>query len=194
MRTQAPDLLPLFRSDLQARLLATLLLGPEREVAAAELQERLGASRSGVNQELRRLRAAGILEQRTEGRSGMYRVAAESPLVPPLRLLLERTLGVEVELRRRLAGLAGIEAASIFGSWAQGDIRPSSDIDLLVIGTPDADDIERAARAVERQSGREINLSVYTPADWNERVRSGSGFAHTVLARPMIELIGSIPR
>jgi predicted nucleotidyltransferase/biotin operon repressor len=194
MRTQPPELLPLFRSDLQARLLAALLLTGDDEVSPAELQERLGASRSGINKELRRLRAAGIVEQRTVGRSGIYRVATESPLVPPLRALVERTLGVEAALRSRLAGVPGVTAAAIYGSWAQGQVRPTSDVDVLVIGSPDADELERAVGEVERQAAREVNLSIYTPEDWSSRVASDSGFVHTVLDRPLVELVGRIPR
>jgi DNA-binding transcriptional ArsR family regulator len=98
MRTKSPDRLPLFRSDLQARLLAALVLAPGQERSAAELLEQVGGSRAGLNQELRRLLDAGILERRSVGRAMLYRAAQDSPLVPALRELLERTVGVETEL------------------------------------------------------------------------------------------------
>lgn len=191
MRTSSPDLLPVFRSDLQARMLAALLSTPG-EVSAADLQNRLGGSRSGINQELRRLCNAGILERRAVGRSALYRVAGDSPLVPPLRTLVERTLGVEPELRRRLTDLEGVEAAAIYGSWATGVVKPGSDVDVLVIGSPDRDELERTIRTVEERAGRDVNLSVYDREDWSRRAGRGSGFAQTVLQRPMIELIGSV--
>ena len=189
----APSLAPFFRSELQAALLAVLLLGSDEELSAAELQRRSGASRSGVHKELQRLADAGIVERRTVGRSSLYRRAEDSPLLDPLTALVERTLGVEPELRRRLAEMDGIEAAAIFGSWADGSVGPRSDVDVLVIGTPDADALERAARAVERLAGREVNLTLYDGRDWRERVARGAGFAATVLDRPLITLIGAIP-
>jgi predicted nucleotidyltransferase len=87
-----------------------------------------------------------------------------------------------------------VDVAAIFGSWAAGNPDPDSDIDLLIIGRPDMDAIEGAARDVERLSGREVNVVVYEPEDWLSRVRSGSGFASAVLDRPLIELVGRIPR
>jgi DNA-binding transcriptional ArsR family regulator len=194
MRTKSPALVPLFRSDLQARLLAVLLLGAHEEMTAAELQERLGASRTGVHQELRRLLDAGVLERRSVGRTALYRPARDSPILGPLTELVQRTIGVESELRRRLAEIPGIEAAAIYGSWAAGTrIAPTSDVDVLVIGQPDPDQLEHAVRAVERLSGREVNLTLYDRADWLERLERGSGFAATVLDRTLIRLHGDVP-
>jgi predicted nucleotidyltransferase len=193
MRTKAPDRLPLFRSDLQARLLAILILGPDAELSSSELLERVGGSRAGLHSELRRLLDAGLIERRSVGRASLYRAAADSPLLPPLRELLTRTVGVEAELRRRLAQIDGRDAAVIHGSWAQASrMRPTSDVDLLVIGRPDRDDLERAAREVERMSGRDLDLSVYEPDDWAERVRRRSAFATSVLERPWISLVGDL--
>jgi predicted nucleotidyltransferase len=194
MRTQPPAIAPFFRSQLQARLLAALLLSATEEVGVSELQDRLGASRSGIHQELGRLLDAGILTRRMVGRSALYRPAEDSPLVEPLRTLVERTVGVEPELRRALAAIDGVEAAAIYGSWAAGtSVRPLSDVDVLVIGDADADALERAIREVERRAGREVNLTRYDRDDWLERVRQGSGFARTVLDRPRIALVGEIP-
>lgn len=194
MRSQPPAIAPFFRSQLQARLLAALLLSATDEVGVPELQHRLGASRSGINQELRRLLDAGILARRMVGRSALYRPAEDSPLVEPLRMLIARTVGVEPELRRALAAVDGVEAAAIYGSWAAGtSVRPLSDVDVLVIGDADADALERAIREVERLAARDVNLTRYDRADWLERVRQGSGFARTVLDRPRIALVGEIP-
>jgi DNA-binding transcriptional ArsR family regulator len=194
MRTSAPAIAPFFRSDLQARLLAALLLGSDAELSAADLQSKVGASRAGVHQELMRLLDAGVVERRMVGRSALYRPAAESPLIEPLTALVARTVGVEPELRRVLVSVDGIEAAAIYGSWAGGvSISATSDVDVLVIGHPDADELERAVRAVEQLTSREINLTIYDRADWERRLERGSGFVATVLGRPLVELVGAIP-
>jgi predicted nucleotidyltransferase len=147
-----------------------------------------------VHQELQRLLDAGVVERRTVGRTGLFRRASASPLLEPLTALVERTLGVEPALRRRLRDVRGIEAAAIYGSWAaETSVSPTSDVDVLVIGEPDRDQLEAAAREVEQLAGREISFAVYDPADWAERVARGSGFATTVLGRPLVRLMGAIP-
>jgi predicted nucleotidyltransferase len=193
MRTSPPRQLPIFRSDLQARLLAALIGVEGRELTVPELCEDLGATRASIYRELQRLVDAGILNRRRIGRNTVYGADTASPLLEPLRALVERTIGIEPELRRRLAEVGGVEAAAIFGSFAAGQTRGASDIDVLLIGEPDRDALERTVRDVERIAGREVNLTVYDRADWERRVDSGAGFATTLLSRPLVSLVGSVP-
>src|SRR6478736_4733522 len=141
MRTKPPDALPIFRSDLHARLLAALLLGDGEPLTAQDLRERLGATSTALHRELVRLERAGLIEHDSVGRTRRYRAAIDSPIHEPLRELLQRTLGIEPLLQRALNGVDGIEAAAIFGSWAADETNEDSDIDLLVIGEMDRDDL-----------------------------------------------------
>ena len=67
MRTTAPAILPLFRSEMQVRLLALLLLQPERSWTLHELAQTLDASASSVHRELGRAEAAGIIPPGRDG-------------------------------------------------------------------------------------------------------------------------------
>jgi predicted nucleotidyltransferase len=194
VRTNTIRSLPIFRSELQARLLALLLPTPERRWTASELQRRLGAVQQTLNNELRRLVSSGLLEVETVGRTKLYSAATASPLYEPLRELVERTLGVEEVLRTRLAEIDGVEAAALFGSWASGKrIRPASDIDLLVIGDVDFDRVSDALREAEEIAGREIHLTLYTRDELRDKLASGSGFVKNILHGELEPLIGDPP-
>jgi predicted nucleotidyltransferase len=183
--------LPIFRSELQARLLALVLPSPERRWTAAELQERLDAVQQTLSNELRRLAAAGLLEVETVGRTKLYRAATASPLYEPLRELVERTLGVEELLRAKLGEIEGVEVAAIFGSWAAGTpTRPASDIDLLVVGRVDFERVADALRQVEEVAGREIHLVLYARDELRDKLAAGSGFVSNVLRGELKPLIG----
>jgi predicted nucleotidyltransferase len=192
MRTQPPSGLPLFRSDLQARLLATLLLDAREPLTTHELIDRTAASTASLHRELARLEHAGLIEHDRVGRTKRYRAAPDSPLHEPLRTLLERTLGVAPTLKRALGEVSGIEAAAIFGSWAAGDPSAGSDVDLLVIGDVSRDDLLAAVRRVEEQTRREIDVTAYRRDEFDRRLEDGSGFLKTVLANPTIPLIGQL--
>jgi DNA-binding transcriptional ArsR family regulator len=49
----------------------------EREATVGELVDRLGISQPGVSQQLAVLKAAGLVDERAEGRFRYYRLAAE---------------------------------------------------------------------------------------------------------------------
>lgn len=67
-----------------------------------------------------------------------------------------------------LAGSAGVSAAFICGSWAArygGEPGPvPHDIDVLVVGTVDRDDLEEIARAAQEKLGRPVDIRRVTPA------------------------------
>jgi predicted nucleotidyltransferase len=192
VRTKAPPLLPIFRSDVQARLLAVLLLGPERGLSGPELQRRLGVPEATFRREAARLVRAGVLEVEQVGRTNLYRAATDSPLYEPLRELLERTLGVEEELRRRLGALPGVEIAAIFGSWAEEAVDATSDIDLLVVGAADFETVARETRDVEELAGREIHLFVYAREELERKRAAGHGFVQKMLAGPLKPIVGNV--
>lgn len=192
MRTTAPPLLPLFRSDLQARLLSILLLETGEPIATPDLARRTGASAASLHRELARLEDAGVIEHDRIGRTKRYRAATDSPIHAPLRELVERTVGIEPMLRARLERLPGVEAAALFGSWAAGAVGPSSDVDLLVVGNMDRAALLRIAREVEEVAGREVNVTAYSRDEFRRRRRDGSGFLATVLDRPLVPLVGSV--
>jgi len=88
MRSAAPALLPVFRSRLQADILAALLLNPEQEYGLTDLAERFDAPLSTVHGEVKRLTEAGLLRRRHVGRSTMVRANSGNRLVEPLAELL----------------------------------------------------------------------------------------------------------
>lgn len=192
MRTKAPTELPIFRSELQARLLTLLLLDPDARWSSRELRERTRASQSSLHRELHRLEAAGLIDAERVGRAHLYGAASDSPAFEPLRELVLRTSGVEEQLRRSLMDVPGIEAAAIFGSWARGDIAPDSDVDVLVVGEPDFGELAGAVRAVEQASAREVNLTTLRGEELRERLKEGSGFASELFSDELRILIGSM--
>src|SRR4051794_15138056 len=111
MRTSTPDLLPLFRSEFQVRLLALLLLRPDQAWTIPEMAERLEAPISSVHRELGRAERAGIVDRDSESRPHAFRAAEESPLFAPLADLLELTVGGGGAPRRAPAEVLDVEPA-----------------------------------------------------------------------------------
>src|SRR5260370_10568769 len=83
MRSAAPALLPVFRSQLQADILAALLLNPEREYSVTDLAERFDAPPSTVHGEVKRLTEAGLLSRRHIGRAKKIPADTDKPPARP---------------------------------------------------------------------------------------------------------------
>jgi len=188
MRTEAPPLVPIFRSALQARLLLAVLTSDEG-VTAAELARRLGAPEPTVAREARRLLDAGLLRGEHIGRAVVLRAAQDNPATAPLRQLLVVTFGPARLLEQALAGVTGISQAYVHGSWAarfHGEMgRSPGDVDVLIIGQPDRGAVDAALDGLQAQLGREVNVTYVSPQRW---AGTDDPFVTTVRSRPLVEL------
>ena len=174
-------------------VLGLLLLDANTTLHLREIVRRTGGGQGAVQRELERLCAAGIVVREGQGRAITYRANPDSPVLDELRSLLAKTVGVAEHLRRALAPLqSAIEIAFIYGSYARkSELRPGSDIDLMVIGTASFGDVVEHTAEVQSALGREVNPTVYTPAEFSQRLRDGHHFLTEVTKHPKLFLIGS---
>ncbi|MDP9399250.1 MAG: ArsR family transcriptional regulator [Actinomycetota bacterium] len=191
MRTAPPPLLPLLRSQVQGNLLALTYLHPEREYSLTDAAGRVGATVKAVQQEVSRLVDAGLLVDRRLGNVRLIRAAHGSPLTRPLTDLLAVTYGPLPVLADALRDVPGVARAFIYGSWAaryQGEPGPvPHDVDVLIVGTADPDDLDEVARQVEPRLGREVNMRRVRPATWDVTEVTDT-FLASVRSRPLVEL------
>lgn len=188
MKTSA--LLPILRSQLQGELLALLYLHPESEYSLTEVAAQIGATVRAVHHEVGRLVDAGLIQERRHGNMRLVR-SADTRLSRPLTELLALTYGPPAVLSRELSGVVGIEEAFVFGSWARrfaGEPGPPPvDVDVLVVGTADLDDLDRAAQRAEKTLLRPVNISRVLPHRWADPSQD-DGFLSDVRSKPRVAI------
>ena len=169
----APALAPLFRSDQQMRILAVLFTNPEEEFAIGEIARRASVAQATVSREVTRLAEHGLVVTRMMGRNKLVSPNWRLPWARELRHILDQTVGVLGRLGRALSGLAGVNDAFVFGSWAarySGEPGPyPRDVDVVVVGEATLRSVRRACRELEHDLRIEINPIVITGAAWESR-------------------------
>jgi DNA-binding transcriptional ArsR family regulator len=173
MRSEAPPLLPVFRSRHQADLLTALFLRPEREYTLAELARELDVPVTTLHRDLAYLLDAELVTARPVGRSRLLRANTRHPAADALTHLLAVTFGPHVVLGDEFAEVPGLERLLVYGSWAAryaGEPGPPPhDIDVLAIGTAQRPDVYEAAERAERRLGIPVNPVLATLERWNAR-------------------------
>lgn len=185
--TQAVVLLG--RSKVRQRILALLVETPEQRMHLRGVARAVGTSAGTAARELGRLEQAGIVRRAREGNQVYFQARSEQPLFGPIREIVRQTIGAPMSIGRSLAGLAGVERAVIFGSYAHGPLRADSDVDLLIIGTPDRDDLTERLEAAGREIGRPINEVVMTARELEARRARGDRFVESIDSQPSIPII-----
>lgn len=176
---------------IRQRVLAATVLLPDRWWFMAELARHLGVRASSLQRELPALVKAGILRERRDGRQVYYRVDPACPLLPDLRGLLVKTIGLTDLLRHALAPLAErIEVAVVYGSMARGDTTSTSDVDLLVVGDVSLAALSSALDPVETSLSREVNPTVYSKLEFVRKVAAGHHLLKGILSGPRLVIVG----
>jgi predicted nucleotidyltransferase/DNA-binding HxlR family transcriptional regulator len=175
----------------RSAVLGTLLLHPEDSLHVHELARRTGASAGSLHRELRALAELGVLLRQEIGRQVHYRANPASPVFAELAGLLRKTAGLADVLRDALLPLGKkVALAFVFGSVAAGSERPSSDVDLMVLGSASFADLARALAPAQEALGREVNPTVMAPREFARKLAAKEGFALSVAKGSRVWLIG----
>jgi len=177
--------------NTRSAVLGLLFQDPAEPLYARQITGKLGLGQGAVQRELFRLSTAGILRRTVRGRHVYYQPASDSPAFAELCALLRKTTGVAAVLRASLAPLEGrLRFAFIYGSYAEGTLRPGSDVDLLVVGKVSFADVVSHLVSAQATLGREVNPSVYSPAEFASKLARGHHFVNAVAQGAKILLIG----
>lgn len=192
MKVPAPSLAPILRSDTQGRILARLFTDPSKGYNLSELVEWAGSSMPTVQREVGRAEEAGIVTTEKVGPVRLVRANREHPLFAPLRQLLLATYGPPAVVAREFRDVDGAEAVVLFGSWAARYLgqpgRAPNDIDVLVIGSPDRDQVDDAAERIQRTIGLPVQATVRSRSQW---AAARDPFIQEVKSRPLLVVLAN---
>ncbi len=184
------------RSRVRSALLA-VLFSNDRRYYQRQLERLLRHPVSAIRRELLRLEREGLIRRSKEANVVFFQANREHPLFEEVSSIVAKTIGIPSEIRHRLVGLKGIQAALIFGSYSRAlakerDVEwtAESDVDLLVIGDVDLGEVAHRLRTLEERFQRSVNPTLYTVAEIHERLKKGDDFLADVLRHPIIPLIG----
>ncbi len=177
----------------QQKVLGLLYVRPEKSFYTKEILRLTGMGVATIKRELDRMVAAGILTLTKIGNQHHYQANPQCPIYHELLAIVRKTFGIADVLQTALAPIsASIIFAFIYGSIAKSTEQAGSDIDLMLI-TDDlsySDVVERLL-PVEEKLGRPINPTIYSAANFTEKLREQNSFIVRIMEQDKIILEGS---
>lgn len=177
------------RSKIRQRILALIMDGPDRRMHLRGIARAVGTSAGTAARELGRLEEAGLVRRTREGNQVYFEARPEQPLFGQIRDVVRQVAGAPIILRRHLSGLAGVERAVIFGSYAHGPLKPDSDVDILIVGTPDRDELTDRLEMASLEVSRPVNEVVMTREELDARRVRGDRFVESIDTQPTIQVV-----
>lgn len=188
------DITRIVESRLRKELLALYFTNPEKGYYLRELERILGFSVGNIRRELLRLERAGLFERRVVGNLVYYDLNKSYPLFEEMKSIVFKTVGIVGSLREAFGRIRGIQFAIIYGSYATGTEGVASDIDVLIVGEPDTDELIEIVDKAEKRLQREINYTVCDRQDFEKKKKAKESFILDVIEKPKIFLVGDEER
>ena len=179
----------LFTSVTRVNILEEFLLNSGNEYHIRELARIVDVTPIYVQKELKNLESLGLLESRKKGNMILYKLHAKSPISEDLKRIFLKTESIGQVILKELDERK-IKFAFIFGSFAKGIETQTSDVDMLIIGNVNEDDVLRSISKTERRIGREINFILWTEKEFLEKVEKKIPLIREISKTPIIMIIG----
>jgi predicted nucleotidyltransferase len=183
--------LSLTKSRIRRDLLTLFFTNPSQRYYLRELERLLGCSAGNIRRELLKFHQDDLVTTHRVGNLLYYAVNTTHPLFKELTSIVTKTVGVEGILKTALSTIDDIVIAFLYGSFAAKKETGSSDIDLMIIGSPNASALHETLARIEHKLQREINPTIYSLGEYRAKKRAKRGFITELLRRPRIMLRGS---
>jgi predicted nucleotidyltransferase len=184
------DLPNLLSSKVRQKLFRLYFSQTNRRYYLRELERLLDEPVGNIRRELLRWSKAGLFLREKVGNLTYYSLNKSFPLYEELKAIVSKTIGIEYILKEGLKGIESIVVSIIYGSVASGEDTGDSDIDVLLIGNPDMDELVNNVQEMEKELGREINYVLYTPEEFKRKKEARNIFIIDVLRNPKVFIIG----
>jgi len=174
--------------------LAIFFAHPGEEYYLSQIGEALGKHPGVFQRGINALERDGLVKSRKWGNQRLFSINNEYVLLNEVQGIVNKTAGVEGALREFVNKTDTIRIAFVFGSFAKDGMRADSDIDLLlVIVTPEiGDTLVGKLTAIERKLQREINYTIYTHKEFENKRKGKNPFLEKILHERYILLKGKI--
>src|SRR6056297_746699 len=185
------DILSIKKSKLREDLLTLYFTNPDNKYYLRELERILNYSVANIRRELIKLENTGLFLSENKGNQVYYYLNKSYPLFDELKSIIFKTSGVPKLLHGILINFKNITHAFIYGSFAKEEQREDSDIDLLIIGKINEDELIDKLNILEKKLQREINYTLYSREEFKRKIEKRNTFIIDIIESKKIFLLGN---
>ncbi|MBU2638088.1 MAG: nucleotidyltransferase domain-containing protein [Nanoarchaeota archaeon] len=170
------QLIELIGNKKLASLLVFFLRHPTMKAHQQDIKKEVKIAKATLIKWLNMLAKQGLIGFAQYGRTKIYSLKRENAIIKRLKMLdnLFLVSGVKTIAEKHDS------AAYLFGSAARGEDAEDSDIDILLIGKVNREDIIRDINRISEKIKRNINIQIFSPLEWAQMANKDKAFYERV--------------
>lgn len=179
------------KSKVRRDILTLFFGNPSKKYYVRQIERLLGYSVGSIGRELKKFKKDDLFLTEKTGNLVYYKLNQDHPLYEELKSIVMKSSGIVRRVKEALLSFINIDVAFIYGSFASGGAKSSSDIDVMIIGNVESSDVVSVLSELEIKFDREINFTLYTKKEFLEK-KDKIEFLKDVMEGNKIPLIGNI--
>lgn len=177
-------------NGIRAEILRIFFTNPEKSYYMNEIGRMLDKKPGVFQRTINNLEREGILISEYKANARFFTINKNYPLFNELKSMIFKTIGVLGSIKNILNKHPKIKYAFIYGSYAKGKENYLSDIDVIIIGECNEDNLINDFNKMENILKREINFKLYSFKNFNKYIINNDPFLLGILTEPKLMLIG----
>jgi len=178
-------------SKVRIKAIKYFLFNPDVPIhlrgAVRDFKEEINA----VRREMGRLEEIGFLTSESRGNRKYFLLNTNHPYLPELMGIFHKTFGLGGAILQNQEKLGDIQFVILAGSFTNFLKSSSHNVDMIVIGTVNVDELNTIVEEAEKKIGRQINYTVMKPSEYILRKKRRDTFIVEMLMGNKILLIGN---
>lgn len=180
----------LFISKVRVKILHLFFSDVSQEIHIRAIVRKIKEEINAVRRELRNMQAATILLSEKRGNRLYYRINPQCPIFYELLGLVHKEFGLGGAIVKNANAIGSITYAILTSAFID-NLHPSPyDIDLLVVGDINLNQLSSIVKGAETEIEREVGYTVLTEDDFEFRKKKRDSFIVNILNKHKIMLVG----
>lgn len=170
------------------KLLSLFFTNPKQSLYVRQIASALKWAPSTTSRLLKKLENLELLESSIKGNLKLFNINLAHPLTKDLKSIINKQHNYPSLINHSLKKLPRINSVSIYGSAKNNKLTATSDIDLLIVGSPPIDKLNHLLGQLEKKISRPINYSLYSLKEFKTEAKK-PGFLASVLSTKPTKII-----
>lgn len=178
-----------FKSKISEKILSYYFVNTGKSHYINELAKILDVDLGNLFRKLKEMEREGLFCSELRGNQRYFFLNKKCPYLAEYKKIYELRYGFIEILKHKLKATPGLREAYIFGSFAKGNFSEDSDIDLLLVGEHDLDEVNLIISNLEKKIRREINLVDYSSKEFSQKKETKDFFINNIFSNKTIKIV-----
>lgn len=180
----------LITSDVRIKLIKELFAQTNKHLYVRELTRLVGTEINAVRRELTRFVESGMIKKEQRGNRLYYIVQKDHPFYYEILGMVAKESGIGMLILNSKEKLGSLNLALLAVEFTEGRKAGNQEVDLLIVGEVNHDQLDLLIKRSSIISGRELNYTVMSEADFLYNKKRRDSFLMKFLLSPYVHILG----